>query len=112
MVVVCERHPFHAVMALPKKLNDVCTKTIRTFLNVRMVAHNRKYIPIGLRFHAIFGQARPFYCAHQCAVQLAGATVAECDWDALTLLPDMAQLRREVERGVKMVVITTPGRWR
>lgn len=61
-------------------------------------------------FPAIFRQARPFYCAHQCAVQLAGATMAECGWDPLTLLPDMAQLRREVERGVKMVVITTPGR--
>eukprot|EP00752_Nemacystus_decipiens_P009923 g8852.t1 len=53
--------------------------------------------------------ARPFYCAHQCAIQLAGATVAECGWDPSTLLPDMTQLRREVERGVKMVVITTPG---
>lgn len=33
----------------------------------------------------------------------------ECDWDTSTLLPDMEQLRREVQRGVKMVVITTPG---
>ncbi|CAM9274427.1 unnamed protein product [Ectocarpus fasciculatus] len=53
--------------------------------------------------------ARPFYCAHQCAVQLAGGTLVECDWDSSTLLPDMEQLRREVQRGVKMVVITTPG---
>ncbi|CAM9232827.1 unnamed protein product [Scytosiphon promiscuus] len=52
---------------------------------------------------------RPFYCAHQCAIQIAGGTLAECGWDPLTLLPDMDQLRREVERGVKMVVITTPG---
>ena len=34
----------------------------------------------------------------------------ECDWDSSTLLPDMEQLRREVQRGVKMVVITTPGK--
>ncbi|CAN0153088.1 unnamed protein product, partial [Hapterophycus canaliculatus] len=52
---------------------------------------------------------RPFYCSHQCAIQLAGGTLAECGWDPLTLLPDMEQLRREVERGVKMVVITSPG---
>ncbi|CAN0255197.1 unnamed protein product, partial [Laminaria digitata] len=51
----------------------------------------------------------PFYCAHLCAVQLAGATVAECQWEPSTLLPDMADLKREVEKGVKMVVITTPG---
>ncbi|CAN0423875.1 unnamed protein product, partial [Hapterophycus canaliculatus] len=52
---------------------------------------------------------QPFYCAHQCAVQLAGGTLAECGWDPLTLLPDMEQLRREVNKGIKMVVITTPG---
>ena len=55
------------------------------------------------------GQARPFYCAHLCAVQLAGGTVAECQWEPSTLLPDMADLKLEVEKGVKMVVITTPG---
>lgn len=42
-------------------------------------------------------------------MQLAGGVLAECDWDPSTLLPDMAQLKREVEKGVKMVVITTPG---
>ncbi|CAM9232903.1 unnamed protein product [Scytosiphon promiscuus] len=52
---------------------------------------------------------RPFYCAHQCAIQLAGGTLAECGWNPQTLLPDMDQLRQEVERGVKMVVITSPG---
>lgn len=55
------------------------------------------------------GQARPFYCAHLCAVQLAGGTVAESRWEPSTLLPDMAHLKREIEKGVKMVVITTPG---
>lgn len=54
-------------------------------------------------------QVKPFYCAHQCAVQLAGGKLVECAWDQSTLLPDMAQLTREVEAGVKMVVITTPG---
>lgn len=68
-----------------------------------MQAHE-KIVP-----RSIFRQARPFYCAHQCAVQLAGGTLAECGWDPSTLLPDMDQLRQEVERGVKMVVITTPG---
>ncbi|CAM9441239.1 unnamed protein product [Sphacelaria rigidula] len=52
---------------------------------------------------------RPFYCAHQCAIQLAGGVVADCAWDPLTLLPDMDNLRHEIQRGVKMVVITTPG---
>ena len=59
--------------------------------------------------HNATGQARPFYCAHLCAVQLAGGAVAECRWEPSTLLPDMADLKREVEKGVKMVVITTPG---
>lgn len=35
--------------------------------------------------------------------------MAECRWEPSTLLPDMADLKREVEKGVKMVVITTPG---
>ncbi|CAM9145435.1 unnamed protein product [Discosporangium mesarthrocarpum] len=52
---------------------------------------------------------KPFYCAHLCAVQLAGAEVVGCEWDPQTLLPDMANLRKELERGVKMVVVTTPG---
>lgn len=42
-------------------------------------------------------------------MQLAGGVVVESGWDPLTLLPDMDQLRREIKRGVKMVVITTPG---
>ncbi|CAM9658966.1 unnamed protein product, partial [Choristocarpus tenellus] len=52
---------------------------------------------------------KPYYCAHLCAVQLAGAEVVGCDWDAKTLLPDLLHLRKEVEKGAKMVVITTPG---